>query len=502
MINNSNKLQGKCALCGKTFAERQQGEKSYIIEEVIDETSYKFDTKGCIVMFKRFRSIYGNDFKELLEEQQQQFISDPFWNRGSIPTEQEITEIDKETGLDRQDIVQLIRDPVKIQKIAFEIGERARDEILIIFSTASAFSRQVKLGAIQSLKELVEEKRGIKIRMLIPKEEYIEESVQILKEQQQHRKIDIRYIEPGLQTQVTVLVADRKSSLVLELKDDIKECSYEAIGLGTYSNRKATVLSYVSIFESLWKQSELYEKISELYEQLKDHDKMQKEFIDIAAHELRTPIQPILALAQILRSRKENISTPEYDEYLSVIIRNARRLKELTGNILDVARIESQSINLNKEVVDIDSLILNAIQDIKNQIDNHQEVSLVYDNSRKEDVIFVKADKDKITQVISNLLINAINFTEKGSISIKKEKEEEEAGCSVTIGIKDTGTGIDPEILPRLFTKFATKSDKGTGLGLFISKRIVEAHGGKIWGKNNTDETKGATFAISLPCVR
>src|SRR5919201_5172873 len=166
---------------------------------------------------------------------------------------------------------------------------------------------------------------------------------------------------------------------------------------------------------------------------------MQKEFIDIAAHELRTPIQPILALAQILRSRKQNFSTPIYDVYLSVIIRNARRLKELTGNILDVARIESQSINLNKEVVDIDSLILNAIQDIKNQIDNHQEVSLLYDDSRKDDVIFVKADKDKITQVISNLLINAINFTEKGSISIKKEKEEDEAGCSVTIGIKDTG---------------------------------------------------------------
>jgi hypothetical protein len=133
----------------------------------------------------------------------------------------------------------------------------------------------VKLGAIQSLKELVEEKRGIKIRMLIPKEEPIEEPVQILK-QQQHRKIDIRYIEPGLQTQVTVLVADRKSSLVLELKDDTKDSSYEAMGLGTYSNRRATVLSYVSIFESLWKQSELFEKISVLYEQLKDHTRCKK----------------------------------------------------------------------------------------------------------------------------------------------------------------------------------------------------------------------------------
>jgi signal transduction histidine kinase len=494
VINNSNKLEGKCALCGKAFTEQQQAEKSSIIEEVIDETSYKFDTKGCIVMFKRFRSIYGNDFKELLGEHQQQFISDPFWNR-AIPTEQEITEIDKETGLDRQDIVQLIRDPVKIQKIAFEIGERARDEILIIFSTANAFSRQVKLGAIQSLKELVEEKRGIKIRMLIPKEEPIEEPVQILK--QQHRKIDIRYIEPGLQTQVTVLVADRKSSLVLELKDDTKDSSYEAMGLGTYSNRRATVLSYVSIFESLWKQSELYEKISELYEQLKDHDKMQKEFIDIAAHELRTPIQPILALAQILRSRKENISTPIYDEYLSVIIRNARRLKELTGNILDVARIESQSINLNKEVVDIDGLILNAIQDIKNQIDNHHKVSLLYDDFRKEDVIFVEADKDKITQVISNLLNNAIKFTNEGTIIVSTERN----ATDVLVSIRDTGTGIDSDVLPQLFTKFTTKSTTGTGLGLFISKSIIEAHDGRIWAENNKDG-KGATFSFSLPLKR
>ena len=324
--------------------------------------------------------------------------------------------------------------------------------------------------------------------------------LQILK--QQHRKIDIRYIEPGLQTQVTVLVVDRRSSLVVELKDDTKDSSYESMGFGTYSNRKATVLSYVSIFESLWKQSELYEKVSELYEQLKVHDKMQTEFINIAAHELRTPIQPIIGLAQILRSKKENIRYPSYDEYLSVIIRNAGRLKELTGNILDIARIENQSINLNKGVVDIDSVILNAVQDIKNQIDNNPEVRLLYD-STKEDVLFVEADKDRLTQVISNLLSNAINFTKKGTIYINREKkeEEEEAGCSVIVSIKDTGAGIDSEILPMLFTKFATKSYKGNGLGLFISKRIMEAHGGDIWGKNNTDGTKGATFAISLPCI-
>jgi anti-sigma regulatory factor (Ser/Thr protein kinase) len=490
VINNNTESRGKCALCGKTFTEQQEGEKSSIIEEVIDGTPYKFDTMDCIPMFKRFRGVYGNDFGELLG-QQQQFISDPFWNR-AIPSEQEIREIDKETELDKPDIIQLIRDPVKIQKIVFEMGMAARDEILIVYSTANAFYRQMKLGTIQSLKEVAEE-RGVKTRILTPKEPLIEKTIQMLK--RQNRNIEIRYSEPGLQTQVTILVVDRKSSLVVELKDDTKESSYEAMGLGAYSNRKATVLSYVSIFESLWKQTELYEKVCELYEQLKVRDKMQTEFINTAAHELRTPIQPIIGLAEILRSRKENITAPIYDEYLSVIIRNARRLKELTGSILDLARIESQSISLSKEVVDMDSVILNALQDIKSQIDINQEVRLLYD-SRKEDAIFVEADKDRITQVISNLLSNAINFTKKGTIAIAMEKKEE-AG-SVIITMADTGTGIDPEIVPRLFTKFSTKSDKGIGLGLYISKRIVEAHGGRIWAENNTGG-KGATFTFSLP---
>lgn len=488
MINNNNESRGKCALCGRTFTEPKEGEKSPMIQEVIDGTPYKFDTMDCIPMFKRFRSVYGNDFRELLG-QQQQFISDPFWNR-AIPTGQEIREIDKETGLDKPDILQLIRGPVEIQKIAFEIGMAARDEILIIYSTANAFYRQMKLGTIQSLREVVE--RGVKTRILTPKEPLIEKTVQMLK--RQNRNIEIRYSEPGLQTQVTILVVDRKSSLAVELKNDTKESSYEAMGLGAYSNRKTTVLSYVSIFESVWKQTELYGKVSELCEQLKVRDKTQTEFINIAAHELRTPIQPIIGLAEILRSRKENITPPMYDEYLSVIIRNARRLKELTGNILDIARIESLSINLNKEVVDIDSVMLNALQDIKSQNSNNHKVKILYD-SEKGDTIFVKADKDRITQVISNLLRNAINFTKEGTITITKKKKD--TGSAI-ITIEDTGTGIDPEILPRLFTKFTKKSDKGTGLGLYISKGIVEAHGGRIWAENNT-AGKGATFTFSLP---
>jgi signal transduction histidine kinase len=229
---------------------------------------------------------------------------------------------------------------------------------------------------------------------------------------------------------------------------------------------------------------------------------MQKEFINVAAHELRTPIQPIIGLAEILRSKKDMITTSRdvYDEYLSIIIRNARRLKELTDNILDVSRIESQSMKLNKQKADIASLILQAIQEsIENQtnIINHN-VKLMYNPSRKNDEssTLLSVDKGRIIQVITNLISNAIAFTKKGVISITKETRMEEDDSSVIVTLKDTGSGIDPQILPRLFTKFTTRSEKGTGLGLYICKRIIEAHGGTIWGENNDD--KGATFGFSL----
>jgi two-component system sensor histidine kinase VicK len=492
----------ECALCGKTIVEHQEQDSS-ILKEVIGGISYNFDTNECIIMFKRFRSVYGDDFEKFLTPQEQ-YVTDPFWNM-AIPTEQEIREIEIEKGtlLDKPNTIQVIQDPVKIQTIGDEIGRTAKDEILSIYSSANAFHRQEKLGAIQSLREIVEE-RGIKARILTPKGELIDETVRKLKHEDQ--KIDIRYIEPGLQTNVTIVVVDRKSSLVVELKDDTKESSYEARGLGTYSNRKATVLSYVSIFESLWKQSEIYEKLSELCEDLKLRDKVQTEFINIAAHELRNPIQPIMGLAEILRSKKDEItSTNMYDEYLSIIIRNARRLKDLTDNILDIARIETQSINLNKQVVDIDTVILEATQDFtKDQNGVAQDVKFLYNKiNRKEEVAdddtsLVHIDKGRINQVISNFISNAFNFTKEGVVTITKEKRIEDG--SVIVSVKDTGSGIDPQILPRLFTKFTTGSEKGTGLGLYICKRIIEAHGGKIWGENNHD--RGATFSFSLPTVR
>jgi signal transduction histidine kinase len=229
--------------------------------------------------------------------------------------------------------------------------------------------------------------------------------------------------------------------------------------------------------------------------------------------ELRTPIQPILGLSEIVLSNTKDNNNIQQAKLLEIISRNAKRLHRLTEDMLDVTKIESQSLNLNKEQFNLNDVITNAIDDIvTNRLssspssktnDNNSAIKIWY----KPQDVFVYADKGRISQVISNLLDNAVKFTKdkEGTITImveKKEKEHQKNQQQVIVSIKDTGTGIDPQIMPRLFTKFATTKSQigGTGLGLFICKGIIEAHGGKIWAENNPDG-KGATFGFSLPIV-
>jgi nitrogen-specific signal transduction histidine kinase len=448
-----------------------------------------------IILFEKEKiaseAIYSNQ-KELVD--QHQYMFDTLWNK-SISTRDRIYEL--EHGVEESPFIETIRDPIEIQMIAFNHIQSAVEEILIIFSTANAFYRQlVAAGGMQLCREAASE-RNVKIRIVTPRDDRIDKIVQgLLQEhqEQQGMRIGIRYIEPGLQTKTTIIIIDKKFSLTVELKDDTKNTSYEAIGLATYSNSTPTVLSYASIFESLWAHTEFYE-------QLKTHDKTQKEFINIAAHELRTPIQPILGLSQMIYSKiDKDVSQYEKEkqkEMLEVIIRNANRLQRLSEEILDVTRIESQNLNLKLERLNLEEIISNAINDAKR---NRQikDVSLLYRRSKDNSAVFIQADKGRLNQVISNLISNAIKFTKEGSIVVNAKKEEREN--KVIVSIKDTGTGIHPEILPILFQKFATKSYQGTGLGLYISKSIVEAHGGKMWAENNAGG-KGAAFYFTLPTI-
>src|SRR5919112_1867476 len=437
--------------------------------------------------------VFYSNAKEVVG--QGQYIFDTFWNK-AIPAEERIREI--EEGV-IPDFIETIRDPIRVQNIAFDLVKSCKEEILTIFSTSNAFLRQEHAGGIALLDEAA--KQGEKsVRILVPYDTRIKEVVEALERSNNNGTanntmdrteiISIRFLESGLQTKISLLIVDRKSSLAVELKDDTKENIQQAIGLSSYANSKSTVLSYVSMFETLWKQTEMYE-------QLKIHDKMQKEFINIAAHELRTPIQPILGLAEIVGSKvKED---KQLSQLLDVINRNAKRLQRLTEDILDVTRIESNILKLHRTIFDLNDTIINLIADYEREeqrTKGRRKIRLSFSDHMDKSII-IEGDKGRITQVVSNLLSNAIKFTHKGgeiSLNIVRDTQQ------VIVSVKDNGQGIDPEMYARLFTKFATNSSVGTGLGLYISKSIVEAHGGKMWAENNRNG-RGATFSFVLPMI-
>jgi signal transduction histidine kinase len=241
------------------------------------------------------------------------------------------------------------------------------------------------------------------------------------------------------------------------------------------------------------------QEIAHANEELKVHDKMQKEFINIASHEIKTPLQAILSASQLLQMYPER-----QKKFASAIQRNAIRLQRLSNDILDVAKIESRSLKLKKELLDLNELISNIIEDYKTIIvKDNQNVKLFFKSSHY--ALFVEADKERIAGVISNLLSNAIKFTKKGEIFVSTEKEDNSNSPYALVTVKDTGKGIDPDILPKVFSKFITKSFEGLGLGMYIAKNIVEAHKGKIWTENNNNNNnnkngnRGAIFYFTLP---
>ena len=240
-------------------------------------------------------------------------------------------------------------------------------------------------------------------------------------------------------------------------------------------------------------------------EELKVHDKMQKDFINVASHEIKTPIQAILTFSQLLQRYPER-----QKEFTPAISRNSLRLQKLSNDILDVAKIESKSLKLNKEVFDLNEVISNIVEDYKTIITKENyTVKLCFKPSKE--ILLVKADKERVAGVISNLLSNAIKFTKEGEIFVSIEKKDNNNTNNINnnnksyalVRVRDTGTGIETEILPKIFSKFITKSFEGLGLGLYISKNVVEAHGGKIWAENdnNKDGNIGAIFYFTLPLI-
>ncbi|HLN35854.1 MAG TPA: sensor histidine kinase [Nitrososphaeraceae archaeon] len=234
-------------------------------------------------------------------------------------------------------------------------------------------------------------------------------------------------------------------------------------------------------------------ELSRVNEELKVHDRMQSEFINVASHEIKTPIQSILSYSELLSTYPE-----KQEVFIEGIQRNATRLQRLSSEILDVAKIESRSLKLEKERFNLNDVLSTVVNDycILIKDDDRQNIKLFSEPSKE--TLIVEADKERISQVISNLISNAMKFTKQGEIFVNAEKKDDRYAL---VTVRDTGEGIDSEIFPKLFSKFITTSFQGIGLGLYISKNIIESHGGKIWAENNNnkDGRGGATFYFTIP---
>ena len=406
---------------------------------------------------------YVNHFRMVFEE---------IWKNG-IDAERRLEELKQ--GLERSD-VEIIQNARESMNTAWQLARPAK-EILMLFSTPKAFIRQVNSDLADQMKEVIGNTQT-KVKLLVPEDESIAPLVEEVK--RLLPSVELRTMNKSLKTKISILVIDRNKTMVFETKDDSREELYESLGITAFTESKSLGESFATIFDGIWKQTELYE-------QLEIHDKMQRDFVNIAAHELRTPVQAIINYAELAKSYEDN-----REEYYDKLLKSVLRLHKLTEDILDAARIESKTLRLNKEVFLLNDVLRSSVDEqrraaAKKGLKLHME---------QPEPVYIFGDKTRIGQVLANLLINAVKFTDRGSIRVAARLNRLQG--KVTVRVTDTGIGIDRAMVPVLFARFMAKSESGTGLGLFISKSIIEAHDGRIWVERS-EPGKGSTFTFDLP---
>jgi len=427
--------------------------------------------------------IYSN-VKGIID--QQQYLFNSLWDK-SIPAEQRIEEIER--GV-QAEFFEIINDTKRISEILIDLAKSVVNEVVLLLPNDRALIRIDRLGVVDSLLEA--SINGAVIKIICP----LSEENKPIQKKIFNASPNVKLID-GSNSQHGLYISDSIKFLRVELVKPEAESFLDAIGFAIYSNNKRSADLYRWMFELLWN-----ERVINL--ESKKANRMQKEFMNVAAHELRTPIQPIVGLAHLLRYEKEYMKGKE-QESLDVIIRNAERLQRLAENILDASRIESQRLTLRKVRFELNDLLFSIVQNYyKESTDSAssgKDVSVLYEPPNEN--IVVEADKERISQVVRNIIGNALEFTSEGTVlvTLRKERQQENEGRQIAVvAVTDSGCGIDPAIVPRIFEKFVTRSDKGTGLGLFVSKSIIQAHEGRIWVQNNTEGEKGTTFCFTLPC--
>lgn len=409
---------------------------------------------------------------------------------------------------------EVIRNPADAYQLYTNLVNSAYKEIMLILPSSTSEKAEMTRSTLQSLEEAAG--RGVGVRILTTSQSKLPVGADIL----------VRHMLENGRNLREILIVDRTVSLEYCIDED-KDI------ISIYSSGSPTVRPFVALFDNLWEQAVAHEKFMqadhmkdeyikkqrELYNKLREADRLKDEFINIAAHELRTPIMPILGGLELIES-KLGAADDKIRGELAIISRNAERLLKLSEDILQASRIETGRLKLYIEQINLNKIISDVITDVENKyrqtaspppIETADIKSLIMHivgerpdgKARKvimfepgEPILLIECDKGKIGEVLFNLIDNAMKFVDRhdGEIVVSTHL----SGPNVMVSIRDNGSGIDSSIRDKMFEKFTTRSEKGSGLGLYISKSIVEAHGGSIWAGNNSDG-KGATFAFSLP---
>lgn len=406
--------------------------------------------------------------------------------------------------------ISVIYDPEQAIALARKLFESAKQEILIMLSSPNAALRLDQNKEFMALNNI--SRNGIKVKVLVPMKRVIDSKV--TKIVSKYPFVKFRFLPFTSLFLVGTAIIDRQQIISYEIKNDTKKSYSDAVRLCLFIDSAPTALSYGTLFENLWKQTDLYK-------QLQDIEKIQNDFINIASHELRTPVQSIMGFAEILL--KDLGDSPNNKKQVDAIRRNANRIKELVNRLIDVTQIDNKLLILRTETFDFKALISEVIKEqssMRSEKSTTSRITLscIYRDESEwhqltgrsnQDPILITGDRIRLSQVMMNLLDNAYEAISlakdnNGTIMIKIEKILQQVSTTnipkqwLQVRIADNGNGFHPDIIPRLFTKFTTNTSNGIGLGLYFSREIIKEHGGKIWAKNN-DSGIGSTVSFRLP---
>lgn len=400
--------------------------------------------------------------------------------------------LDRENEIQNRidDNIEVIHDSNQVLHKIYELFSLVKKDILIILPSTNGFYRTEMSGGFKMLNGLGD--RGIKIRVLtIPDSENIPEVDKI---KTKYPNIHFRDLEQAMMSYNRIIVFDIKNTVLWEVIDDLQQKYTDALGMALFIESKKITETITIIFNSLWSQSETHSRLKDTHENLKSHGKMQSRFMDLVAHELRTPLQSILGITELL---KKEIKNNDQNFMLRVAMANAKKLQRLSENILDITRLEGNILYLNKELFNINHLAMQITSDLVCNVEYNKYVAIEYINFDNDYIIL--ADKFRIGQVIQNLIDNSMRFVRnRGKITLRLNTKRIHSRDIVELSVEDNGEALKPEILSKLFTKFASDSYYGPGIGLYLCRKIVEAHGGRIWAKNNLGN-HGCTFTFGIP---